>query len=118
MSARESVVEVSWVKGHATRFDVERGRTSEEDKKGNDGADALAVAGARMHQVPPEVLKAACERKRCAVNVQQMMLAVLNARLVAESNISSGHDADRGSDVDVHDCTQMNYFARMPMTMI
>ena len=67
-----------------------------------------------MHQVPPEVLKAACERKRCAVNVQQMMLAVLNARFAAESKISSGHDADRGSDVDVHDfmnellCTDVN----------
>ena len=33
-----------------------------------------------------------------------MVLAVLNARLAADSNISSGHDADRGSDVDEHDC--------------
>ena len=63
LMSRDSVVELSWVKGPATQLCVQRGRTSEEDKQSNDGADALAVAGAQMHQVPSEVLKCAHERK-------------------------------------------------------
>ena len=39
-------VQITHVKGHATWQDVERGRTTMFDKLGNDGADALAVAGA------------------------------------------------------------------------
>ena len=97
--SRTSVVRVSWVKGHAKQLDIDRGRTTEEDKQGNDGADALAVAGAKLHEVPSEVLEAAKSRKLSAVVVQQMMLAVLKARLLAES--TSLNDA---SNVDgVHE---------------
>ena len=37
-------VAVRWTKGHATREDIEAGRSTEEDAKGNDAADALATA--------------------------------------------------------------------------
>ena len=43
--SRPTTVKVSWVKGHAKQIDIDRGRTTHEDKHGNDGADALAVAG-------------------------------------------------------------------------
>ena len=77
-----------------------RGITTEEDKRGNDGADALAVAGAKMHSVPPEVLESALQRKVCAPQVQRMMVAVLQARFEAES--CDPHDVvnDRGSDCE------------------
>ena len=85
LHSRVSEVCVSWVKGHAKRVDIARGRTTEEDKKGNDGADALAVAGARMHRVPEDILRKACERKQVAKCVQKYMVAVLKARLHAEA---------------------------------
>ena len=78
-------VSVTCVKGRAKSIDVERGRTTREDKIGNDGADLLAVAGAAMHEVPVEIVEAASLRKRNAVHVQQMMVAVLKARLLLES---------------------------------
>ena len=58
----------------ASRIDVKRQRTTHEDKIGNDGADALAVAGAAMHEVSAEIVAAASLRKRNAVHVQQMMV--------------------------------------------
>ena len=90
---------VSWVKGHATRVDVSRGRSTEEDKRGNDGADELARAGARLHHVSPEVVAAAKERRCVAVNVQRMMLCVLKDRFLAETlSTDDAEEADRGSD--------------------
>ena len=101
LCARQSVVLVSWVKGHAKQVDVDRGRTTEEDRTGNDGADALAVAGAGLHQVPAEVVADARERKEMAVNVQRMMVSVLQARFEAESHDpNDARHADRGSDCD------------------
>ena len=84
MRSRATRVCVSWVKGHARRVDVERGRATEEDKIGNDGADALAVAGAALHTVPVEVVGSARQRRQCATSVHKMILAVLQARLRAE----------------------------------
>ena len=99
LSMRASKVTVSWVKGHATSVDVLRGRSTEEDKRGNDGADELARAGARMHHVSSEVVAAAKERRRVAANVQRMMLCVLKARFLAETmSTDDADEADRGSD--------------------
>ena len=41
LRTRETNVCVSWAKGHAKQIDIDRGRTTLEDKQGNDGADAL-----------------------------------------------------------------------------
>ena len=83
-----------------------RGRTTEEDKRGNDGADALAVDGAKLHNVSSEVLDAALQRKQWALQVQRMMVAVLQARFGAESY--DPHDVvnDRGSDCE-SDCMEL-----------
>ena len=86
LRSRVSLVRVSWVKGHAKHIDVVRGRTTREDMDGNNGADELAVAGASMQQFPPEVVDAANERKDVAVQVQQMTLAILKARFLAEGS--------------------------------
>jgi ribonuclease HI len=101
MLARTSAVHVVWVKGHATNIDISRGRTTEEDKRGNDEADELAVSGAELHQVSPEVLDAAKLRKNWARQVQRMMVMVLQARFAAEeeNRIDAGI-GDRGSDCD------------------
>ena len=100
LCSRQSVVSVSWVKGHAKQIDVDRGRVTKEDKTGNDGADALAVAGACLHQVPAELSTSACERKELAVNVQRMMIKILQARAEAESNsLDDAVDVDRGSEM-------------------
>ena len=104
LSSRATDVHVSWVMGHAKQIDIERGRTTADDKFGNDAADALAVAGARMHHVPPEVLQFALQRKQWAIAVQQMMVAVLHARLLAEATCDAAR-ADRGSECD--DCEDL-----------
>ena len=101
---------VSWVMGHAKAIDVARGRTTEEDKRGNDGADKLAVAGAAMHRVPAEVVAAANLRKQTAMHVQQMMVAILTARLLAEHlGASDAECPDRGSEMgDCVECVSDN----------
>ena len=77
-------VKIVKVKGHATREDVRRGRVAEEDKTGNDGADELAVAAARSHAVPAELVQAAATRRRQAKAVQQMFLSILEERFAEE----------------------------------
>ena len=44
-----SRVHISKVLGHATWLDVRLGKSSREDKLGNDAADRLAVDGSNMH---------------------------------------------------------------------
>ena len=66
LESRSCDVVVSWVKGHATRRDVQMGRTTSEDKVGNDGADELAVAGAASHRVQSEVVTSARKRRDLA----------------------------------------------------
>ena len=56
---RATNVRVSWVKGHAKKIDIARGRSTELDKWGNDGADALAVRGAETHRVSDSIVQSA-----------------------------------------------------------
>ena len=87
---------VIWVMGHAKEIDIERGRTTLEDKVGNDGADRLAVQGAATHQVPFEIVLAASQRKASASATQRMMLDILSQRQLWEQHFDEA--ADRGSD--------------------
>ena len=101
----------SWVKGHAKQIDIDRGRTTWEDKVGNDGADKLAVAGAKSHEVCAEVTSKASLRKLSAKRVQEMMVCVLEARMSAESQMNgaqAAHDDgdDRGSDAGDCMCSE------------
>ena len=102
MNSRATCVSVSWVEGHAKQVDVQRGYTTQEDKDRNDGADALAAAGANLHAVPSEVVEAARERKVWAKSVHSMTVSVLKARCAAEDfqHIGETDAADRGSDDD------------------
>ena len=59
--------------------------------------DALAVSGARLHQVAPDMVEGARKRKEMAINIQRMMVSILQARAVAEG--SNQHDV---ADVDRH----------------
>ena len=102
LDSRESCVRVSWVKAHANKRDIEQGRTTLLDMKGNNGADELAVAGASVHQFPSEVVTAAHERRDWAVNVQQMMVSILKARFAEENATANDAGDDRGSDMGDH----------------
>ena len=72
------------VKGHARYCDVTAGRVLPIDKWGNDGADALAVAGAEVHAVSNEIVELCKRRALMARAAQSMMLKVLKARADAE----------------------------------
>ena len=101
--ARTSTVTVTWVKGHAKEIDVARGRTTREDKIGNDGADELAVAGAAAHTVQSEVVEAAAARRRSAMQTHDMMLSIVVARQLEENETC---EADRGSEMG--DCMELD----------
>ena len=88
LRSRVTNVHVSWVKGHAKSIDIDRGRTTVEDKRGNDGADSLAVFGARLHHVPAEVVEVAQARKKHARSVHQMMVSILQCRLQRQQDVS------------------------------
>jgi len=105
LQSRAVGVCVSWVKGHAKQIDIDRGRTTEEDKRGNDGADKLAVAGANKHRVSLQVVGAAQQRKKNAMNVQRMMVAVLQARASAEHSIHQEAEDEHLSDLG--DCMEL-----------
>jgi len=109
LRARETIVTVSWVKGHAKKIDIDRGRTTWEDKVGNDGADELAVAVAKAHEIPSEVTESASLRKLAAKRVHGMMVCVLKARMAEEARLRGAQAAqddtdDRGSDAGVCMC--------------
>ena len=94
---RSCEVVVSWVKGHATRGDLQMGRTS-EDKVGNDGADELAVAAAASHHVPSELVTSAKKRGEFAKRTQQIMIIPLERHRQEHSFEEVG--PDRGSEAD------------------
>ena len=76
-----------------------------EDKRGNDGADKLAVAGANMHRVSLQVVGAAQQRKKIAMNVQRMMVAVLQARASAQHSIHQEAEDEHLSELG--DCMKL-----------
>ena len=85
---------------------VTMGRIMLTDKAENAGADALAVAGAATHAVPPAGLESAASRRRVALHVHGMMLAIVKARQLAlpcqdEPGPDRGSDCDCDSDSDV-----------------
>ena len=52
-----------------------------------------------MHHVPVEIVAAASLRIRNAIHVQQMMVAILKARLLLESQTNQAECPDRGSEM-------------------
>ena len=66
------------VKGHASTDDVLSGRTTLENKLGNDSADALAVAA--VVPVPLEQKRRNLRQANVAKQVQKMMVDILKAR--------------------------------------
>ena len=94
---------------YVTQIDIDRGRSTYEDKLGNDGADKLAVAGASQHQVPSEVVADAKQRRELAIKVQRMMVQILQARAEAEYiKADDAVDIDRGSEMG--DCMEFDEF--------
>ena len=92
---------VTKVKGHAKQRDVDSGRVRPEDKLGNDGADALAVRGAKSRMVPAHLVQRAEERRDLAQRVHRMMLEITKARR-AHIAIWQG-DQGAGTPTDLSD---------------
>ena len=90
------------MKGHAKHIDAVSGRTTAQDKEGNDGADKLAVDGASIYKLPSDVVKRAHRCRDLAVHTQQLMVLILKARFLAEASASKDAEDDWGSDMD--DC--------------
>eukprot|EP00660_Eupelagonema_oceanica_P019287 gene19287-biopygen1903 len=90
--AARGPVRFRYVKGHATERDVAAGRVAAADKRGNDAADQLAVAGAAMHGVPRERIAAARRRVLVARAVQKLMLEVAWERARARERAEMPQD--------------------------
>ena len=73
-------VAVRWTKGHATDEDIEAGRSTQEDKEGNDAADALATVAVDNSRLPSEITKLYYAKRKVAMTVQKMMVACALAR--------------------------------------
>jgi len=72
------------VMGHAKVVHVQRGDVEQEDKDGNDAADALATLAADAHAAPPHLVRAAATRVAQAMATHRMMLEILVRRRAAE----------------------------------
>ena len=79
-SAEGSMISFSQVLGNADEKHIAQGATSQEDKDGNDAADALAVAAARSHAPPPDLPRRAQERLTTTKAIHKMMLSILDVR--------------------------------------
>ena len=65
---------VFWAISHAKLIDVRRGATSLADKSGNDGADAVAVAGMQLHAVDSDIVFMNSSHKNDANGVLMMFI--------------------------------------------
>jgi len=72
------------VLGHAKAENVRRGIVKQEDKDGNDAADALATLAADAHAAPQLLVGLAAGRVAQAVATHRMMLDILSTRRAAE----------------------------------
>ena len=73
-------VEIRKTKGHATELDVRRGRSSPQEKEGNDEADRLAQDGSLAWSPPRELLSKLQHYRKLIENLQRNMLEILEAR--------------------------------------
>ncbi|CAE8644441.1 unnamed protein product, partial [Polarella glacialis] len=83
------------VKAHSSWQDVLAGKTTEFDRYGNDGADALAVSGAALHAAPLAQRHVARQRLLLAQRVQSMTLEIAEARSARRrAGLAFGHLSD------------------------
>ena len=73
-------VVVRKTKGHATAYHILRGKSTIFEKHGNDQADLLAEQGAAVNSPPQELLVAMQNHRKQIVALQEMMLAIYQAR--------------------------------------
>ena len=88
-----------WVKGHSKQKDVDLGHVRPEDKQGNDAADALATAGAKIHAPSAGEVREARLRTHLLRTVQSMMVEILLARQgAAEERTTEAGPASESDD--------------------
>ena len=80
LSLRIHPVCISWVKGHATSFDIEKGTSSLQDQAGNNAADAAAVSGAACHACPEELHDSFSAHSRHMTQIALMYVEIALAR--------------------------------------
>ena len=94
---RQHTVRVTKVKGHATKADVQQGKVREEDRLGNDQADAAADLGGR-HQT--EVVVDVRRPLHNARNCQYFIVLQLHKFIVAVSRVAVNRYGRGGSVPD------------------
>ena len=82
-----------WIKGHATKFHIDREITTTLDKRGNDAADALASAAAAHHAAPQTLIEAATKRQRVALTTH---ISVADLLLQRRDVLCSMSEVDLG----------------------
>ena len=80
LQTRHCQLETKKIPAHCCEEDVARGKLTREDWKGNAAADALAVAGAGMHQIPAEEVQHFQQLIRTTAWRQAVMHNILSAR--------------------------------------
>jgi ribonuclease HI len=76
---------VVWIPGHTSAKDVEEGRITEENRKGNVSVDVLAKQGARMNACPQHLVEKAKQRKVAGKVLQEGFADILMTRLMVMS---------------------------------
>eukprot|EP00973_Karenia_brevis_P038173 5262749-Karenia_brevis.AAC.1 len=106
LAQRRAEVCVTKVKGHASWRAIILGEVTEFDKLGNDRADALAVAGAALHNVSRSARSEQVARHSATQDLQWMMVDILLARRALQRQMKDQSSTSTSSDDDESFSTQ------------
>jgi ribonuclease HI len=86
---------VTWIPGHTKLTDVEEGRTTEENRRGNEKVDELAKQGARANACPQRLVDKAKRRKEIGKVLHDGFADILIARrTVMSASTMTAEDED------------------------
>ena len=93
--ASNNSLKVTWTKGHATEEDMEKGRTSPEEKERNIAADKLATDGIDLNEADAVIIKAAKQRKTITALQQTKLVKIwLNRQDLAATDEAEQRQLD------------------------
>ena len=80
LNDKQKHMRITWIKGHATDADIKKGNSSIAHLKGNNEADSLANAGAKIIALPDPLFQGHLLKKKIVIAIQAMFLACYNRR--------------------------------------
>ena len=83
---RQRFIKISWIKGHATQEDIQKGTSSLQHQIGNNAADLLANAGSAMIALPNLILQGHLLKRHIVIAIQAMLLACYTKRQEARQD--------------------------------